>query len=99
MLKDKLLAPCRGMLEGPLASRWPPVREAVGALVTATDQLPLSAGDAEWLRGARGAFFAFAAGKFLHVEGGVADTACAAQLLDPFSGGPPASPALRNSLR
>lgn len=89
LLQVQLRAPLGDMLSGragALANRWAPVREALSALAAAVERVPLPTSELESLRRARASWLAFAAGKFLLVDGAFPDTQSALELLDPFGG-------------
>jgi len=94
LFRTRLLPPLRAALDGPVASRWPGVREALGALVAAGEKAPLPASEFEWLAGALAAWQTFAATRFLTAE---VEAREAAVILDPFgsasTSGPPRLPA------
>jgi len=83
MTRSNLLPRLRKALDSPLASRWPPVREACGALVTASERAPLPISEMQWLRGARSAFRTFAFTRFVPADGAF-NSAVAEADLDPF---------------
>jgi len=94
LLRERLLPPLRRALDGAVANRWAPLREALGALVVAAEKAPLPEGELPWLRRAQAAFRTFAMGRFLQDGGssssgssGSSGSAAARQaeaLLDPF---------------
>mmetsp|Transcript_94746 Transcript_94746/g.182026 ORF Transcript_94746/g.182026 Transcript_94746/m.182026 type:complete len:617 (+) Transcript_94746:76-1926(+) len=86
LLRSRLVPPLRKALDGPVASRWKPIREALGALVAAAEEAPIT--QFEWLQGARKVFREFAENKFLGTVGvrGALSTSLREELLDPFSG-------------
>lgn len=83
LYKARLLLPLQNAMEGPVSSRWPEVRKALGALSAAMEKAPLAATDADWLSGAQAAFRSFAVRHFLAAEGSFNDVT-AEEHLDPF---------------
>lgn len=82
LFRDRFLAVLQTALDGPLASRWREVREALEALVAVAERAP-AASELESLRGARSSFRTFALARFLLREGN--STAEVAEVeLDPF---------------
>lgn len=82
-MRARFLSPLRHALDGAAASSWPPLRHALGALAAVAEKGPANAGEQQWLRGAREAFFEFSRTEFLLAEGGIAARDAEA-LLDPF---------------
>eukprot|EP00927_Polykrikos_kofoidii_P051304 TRINITY_DN45099_c0_g1_i1.p1 TRINITY_DN45099_c0_g1~~TRINITY_DN45099_c0_g1_i1.p1 ORF type:complete len:694 (-),score=88.62 TRINITY_DN45099_c0_g1_i1:278-2065(-) len=77
LFKEAFLPVLRRALDEPIASRWSPVRDALGALVVAAERLPVSSPTrgkeaAELLVGARSAFHSFAVGPRFF-SGGIVD--------------------------
>jgi len=83
LMRLRLLPALRRALDGGVASRWPGVREALGALASAVERAPLPAEDCEWLRGVRIAFRKFAAERFVPAEGFLSTVEAEVQL-DPL---------------
>merc|ERR1712232_1052386 len=83
LYKLRLLPPLRQAMEGPLSTRWPEIRAALGALVSAVEKAPLHASDIDWLLQARSTFRGFATQNFLVLEGST--TKVAEEQLDPFA--------------
>lgn len=83
LFQTRLLPPVRKALDGAVASRWPELREALGALAVAVEKIPVSASEIDWLVGARKSFRSFALRRFLVADGSLLD-ASAEESLDPF---------------
>eukprot|EP00811_Abedinium_folium_P017482 NODE_2640_length_2174_cov_8.416219.p1 GENE.NODE_2640_length_2174_cov_8.416219~~NODE_2640_length_2174_cov_8.416219.p1 ORF type:complete len:627 (-),score=195.78 NODE_2640_length_2174_cov_8.416219:292-2106(-) len=95
LFRARFLPLLKVALEGPLANRWQPIREALAALITAGEQASPSASSAsiagaggsgnelEWLRGASSVFRDFAVSRFLPTDGATTPRD-AEQALDPF---------------
>lgn len=86
LLQSRLVPPLRKALDGPVSSRWKPIREALGAMVAAADEAPVA--QFEWLQGARKVFRDFAENFFLGTVGvrGALSPSFRQELLDPLGG-------------